>query len=390
MTTHSSPGASSPQARPDPAGRRITITDVARAAGVSIAVVSYALNDRPGVSERTRRHVLRTADDLGWRPSAAARALRAHARSVCLQVVHTVRDDAAAVRVLDLAAGMRPRLAEHDVALDVAVVSDRGHGARDIEAGWHERRHAAFVVSGMHDRDPRRTVARDNDIPLVEVSARRTGRLGATPDADTGAHAGAGTGTGGGPGVTTGDQTLWFTGDADARAARYLVELGHRHVALLVGDAHDDVARALHAAMGEAGGPDTRVTLVECRTWDETRTSAARLLAGDDRPTAVLTEGGTSALAVLESARRRGLEVPWDLSVLSGEDSPTCRLVAPALTAVHRPFERLGAAVADAVVRRLGWARASVLEKGDDAPEVPPTPVAKLVLRGTTAPPRTA
>lgn len=364
VTTNSSHGTSSP-GHPAPGERRITITDVARAAGVSIAVVSYALNDRPGVSERTRRHVLRTAADLGWRPSAAARSLRARARSVGLQVVHGAEGAPGAARAVSLAAGMRPVLAAHDLALSVEVVPDRDAGARDIETGWSERRHAAFVVAGVHERDPRRGVARDGSIPLVEVSADAAGPRSRASGADDGAGA------------------AWFAGDADARAARYLVELGHRRVAVLVSDAHDDVARALLRAMGEAGGPETRVDLVECRTWEETRASAARLLAHGSRPTAVLTDGDVAALAVLEAARRRGLEVPWDLSVLSGEDSATCRLVAPALTAVHRPFLPLGAHVAASLVRRLDLGRAA------EALEEPgPPPAAKLLLRGTTAPPR--
>ena len=352
VTTNSAAGAPSPRAT-GPGERRITITDVARAAGVSIAVVSYALNDRPGVSERTRRHVLRTAADLGWRPSAAARSLRAPARSVGLQVVHDPGAPGAA-RALALAAGMRPVLAEHDVTVGLEVVADRDEGARDLEAGWSGRRHGAFVVADAHERDPRTRVATEAGIPLVAVSP--------VPAREPGARA-------------------WFSGDADARAARYLVELGHRRVAVVVSDARDDVARTLHAAVREAGGPGTRVELVECRTWEETRSLAARLVARAARPTAVLTDGDVTALAVLEAARRHGLEVPWELSVLSGEDSATCRVVDPALTAVHRPFGRLGAHVARDVVARLGL--------GLPAPPADrEAPGARLLLRGTTAPPR--
>src|SRR4051794_41791333 len=60
---------------PDPARRRPTIADVARRAGVSPAAVSFAVNDRPGVSPETRERILAAARELGWRPSASARAL---------------------------------------------------------------------------------------------------------------------------------------------------------------------------------------------------------------------------------------------------------------------------------------------------------------------------
>ncbi|MGQ4422726.1 LacI family DNA-binding transcriptional regulator, partial [Streptomyces violaceoruber] len=58
-----------------PAARRPTMKDIARRAGVSESAVSFALNDRPGVSEITRDRVRRVAEQLGWRPSTAARAL---------------------------------------------------------------------------------------------------------------------------------------------------------------------------------------------------------------------------------------------------------------------------------------------------------------------------
>jgi DNA-binding LacI/PurR family transcriptional regulator len=58
-----------------PRKRRPTIDDVARRAGVSSAAVSFAMNGRPGVGEATRDRILRAAEELGWRPSAPARAL---------------------------------------------------------------------------------------------------------------------------------------------------------------------------------------------------------------------------------------------------------------------------------------------------------------------------
>src|SRR3954453_6251280 len=74
-----------PRPVPDPARRRPTIADVARRAGVSSAAVSFAVNDRPGVSPETRERILEAARELGWRPSASARALtQARTRAIGL------------------------------------------------------------------------------------------------------------------------------------------------------------------------------------------------------------------------------------------------------------------------------------------------------------------
>jgi Bacterial regulatory proteins, lacI family len=59
----------------DGRGRRVTIDDIAWHAGVSKGAVSYVLNGRPGLSDKTRRRILAVADELRWYPNRAARSL---------------------------------------------------------------------------------------------------------------------------------------------------------------------------------------------------------------------------------------------------------------------------------------------------------------------------
>ncbi|MEU2202690.1 LacI family DNA-binding transcriptional regulator [Isoptericola sp. NPDC019482] len=352
--------------------RRITITDVARAAGVSIAVVSYALNGRPGVSDRTRRHVLRTAADLGWRPSAAARSLRSAPHSVSVQAV----GPADAVRATAVALGLRSALQVGDEApatdVVVDVAPDRDAAARDLEHAWTERRHAAFVVAGLTRDDPRARAAHRGGVPLVPLAPPR-------------------------PELPGGGAAVWFAGDAEERAAQYLRELGHTRVALLARDAHADPAATLLDALAAPGTRDVHdaartgpgaglvVDRLDYRTVEDAAAGAARLLATDDHPTAVVADGDVALLAVLETARQRGLTVPWDLSVLVLEDSPTCRLVHPAATAVARPWAELGAAVGAVVRPLLGGGDALAVDDGEGRADAHDA-VARLVIRGSTAP----
>src|SRR5215203_1321470 len=106
----------SPAARP-------TIADVARRAGVSPAAVSFAVNGRPGVGEKTRARILRAAEELAWRPSGSARAL-SHARAGAIGLVLArplgeLEVDDFFVRFL---AGLGRTLAVHDYALVLQVV----------------------------------------------------------------------------------------------------------------------------------------------------------------------------------------------------------------------------------------------------------------------------
>ncbi len=342
--------------------RRITITDVARAAGVSIAVVSYALNGRPGVSDRTRRQVLRTAADLGWRPSAAARSLRSTPRSVSVQAV----GPGAAARTTAVALGLRSALDDGELApatdVVVHVATDRDAAARDLEHAWTERRHAAFVVAGLDRDDPRTRVVADHGVPLVPLAPPQAGSPLAPPSGSVTAN-------------------VWFSGDAEERAARYLRELGPTRVAILVQEGQEEPARTLVEALASTdGGGPAIVEEVVYRTAEDASARAARLLATQHRPTAVAADGDVALLAVLEAARQRSLTVPWDLSVLVLEDSPACRLVHPPITAVARSWTDLGAAAA-AVVRPLLGS-----EPADDACDDAPTVAARLVIRGSTAP----
>src|SRR6185295_13488737 len=129
--------------------RRPTIDDVAARAGVSSAAVSFAVNGRPGVGEDTRRRILAAAEDLGWRPSASARALtEARARAIGLLLSRSVDQlevDPFFVRFL---AGVERTLArsDHDLVLRVAERVD-GFLLCDVEVD--DARFALLEVSGL-------------------------------------------------------------------------------------------------------------------------------------------------------------------------------------------------------------------------------------------------
>src|SRR3954454_1075498 len=108
--------------------RRPTIDDVAARAGVSSAAVSFAVNGRPGVGEDTRARILAAAEELGWRPSASARALTgARVRAVGLVLSREpahLEADAFFVRFLS---GVERALAPRDYALLLQLVPPGEH-----------------------------------------------------------------------------------------------------------------------------------------------------------------------------------------------------------------------------------------------------------------------
>ena len=108
---------------PDPPRRRPTIADVARRAGVSAAAVSFAVNDRPGVSSGTRERILAAARELGWQPSASARALtEARTRAVGLVMARSAGQLEGDSFFLRFLSGIESTLTAADYALLLQIV----------------------------------------------------------------------------------------------------------------------------------------------------------------------------------------------------------------------------------------------------------------------------
>jgi len=332
--------------------RRPTISDVARAAGVSIAVVSYALNGRPGVSAATRERVLRVADEFGWRPSAAARSMRSGPRAVGLVLSRGVGTAAHATSFLDFVTAIQDVVAARGLALVLQIVDSPEAAAATYREWWAERRFDVMVVTDVLTHDPRIEVLRRIHAPAVVVAPRE---------------------------VAAGLASVWLDEtESFTRVATYLLELGHRSIAAVTAPIalHRTRMRldALEAAIGSAGG--TLVHEATNATAEEAAAATRRLLTAADPPSAIVFDTDQMAVAALDVARRTGLQVPWDLSILAGSDSALCRLATPSISTLPLPLGELGAAAGHAVL--------AVLDGEQDVGTC--VPVRGIAVRGSTGP----
>lgn len=332
---------------------RPTIADVARAAGVSIALVSYALNGRPGVAPATRERVLRVADEYGWRPSTSARSVRSGLRAIGLAVGREASGVARSASFLDLVTEAGDVLATRDLTLTLQVRAG-GDAKAEAEAyrrWWAERRFDVVVVPDVLVDDPRVAMLHRIGAPAVVL---------APADAASGLGSAA-----------------FDEGDAYARIGAYLGELRHRRVAVVTGPGtlHRTHVRleALTAALAPFGGVAEHCPTDA--TGEEAATATASLLTSSAPPTAIVYDTDLMAVAGLDVARRFGCLVPWDVSVVSGSDSALCRLATPAITSLTSSMADLGAAVGRAVL--------GVLDGHVPAEVVPADGIA---VRGSTGP----
>ncbi|MDT0433472.1 MULTISPECIES: LacI family DNA-binding transcriptional regulator [Streptomyces] len=342
--------------------RRPTMKDIARRAGVSESAVSFALNDRPGVSEVTRDRVRRVAEQLGWRPSTAARALSGEGAAtvglVLARPAHTLGVDSF---FLQLVSGVQEVLAERHLGLLFQVVEDLTDECAVYRRWWAEHRVDGVLVVDPRTDDPRPGLLDELGLPAVVI--------GGPPDER---H----------PGLST----VWAD-DAGAMAAVVdeLHRLGHHrivHIAGLPGLAHTERRiRALRAEAGRRG-----LTGVESVTTDYSDAEGAavtrRVLAasGGSAPTALIYDNDVMAVAGVAAALDLGFAVPADVSVVAWEDSALCRMVRPWLSALSRDSVEFGRTAATELTALLDGGPARTVR----------VPVPRLIVRDSTGPARAA
>jgi DNA-binding LacI/PurR family transcriptional regulator len=343
--------------RQDVGPRRTTISDIAERAGVSTGAVSYALNGQPGLSEHTRGRILAIADELGWRPSRAARALSASRSSACgLALARPARTLAYEPFFSKLLSGIEAELSACQIALMLQIVEDVEAEAAALRRWWAERRVDGVLLVDLRVDDPRVPAVEHLRLPAVIV---------------------------GGPGAT--GALPYFPGN-DSGGVRQIVEhlvgLGHRRIDRVAGSsafASTQVrTQVFDEAMAAAGATGRAVTT------DYTSSAGARatheLLAGRPAPTAIVYDSDIMAVAGLGAAQEMGVAVPEDLSLVSFDDSILCEVMRPSLTACSRDIEAYGATAARALIALI---EGRPLAKHEEQPSV-------LVPRASTAPPKGA
>jgi DNA-binding LacI/PurR family transcriptional regulator len=333
--------------------KRPTIADIARRAGVTKAAVSFALNDQPGVSADTRARILAIADEVGWRPHSAARALSdGRAAAFGLVIDRPARTLGVEPFFMQLISGIQAELALEHTALLFTVAEDQAAELELYRSWWARRRVDGVFLVDLQLDDQRVRVLQEMRMPTVVIG---------NPD-----------GAGSLPAV-------WHD---DAAAVRtvvgYLAGLGHTRLARVTGMPRfwhtkirtDEFHRAALAARVEA-------VCVEADYTGEQGADATRRLLGErTRPTAILYDNDLMAISGLSAAQRAGVDVPAELSIVAWDDSPLCELVHPPLTALRRDIQAYGAHAARRLLQAAGGAAVGDFE---DAPPV-------LTVRGSTGP----
>jgi LacI family transcriptional regulator len=310
-------------------GRRVTIQDVAREAGVSVSAVSKVLRDAYGVSDRMRAKVTTAIESLGYRPHAGARGMRGRSYTVGVMLIElsspfqpqivdgiTAELESTPFQEILIAGGMSPERQKRSIE----ALVDRQVDGLIIIAPWMDHQWLETLGAGL---------------PTVVIA-----RHGGAANFDT-------------------------IVDDDSEGARlmvdHLVQLGHRrilHTSQPSGGlerphvlSHTPRLDGYEHAMRRHGlEPDVIVTsYTEQGGYEATREALAR----PTPPTAIFAGADIAALGVLRAAEERGLRVPQDLSVAGYDNIYISTIGRVSLTTIDQSATLTGSRSARLLLERI-------------------------------------
>ncbi|WP_129840017.1 LacI family DNA-binding transcriptional regulator [Streptomyces sp. RFCAC02] len=331
--------------------RKVTITAIAREAGVSVPTVSRVVNGRSDVAPETRAKVEDLLRQYGYRR-------RAHApgdRAALLDLVFNDLDSPWAVEIIR---GVEEVAHDAGVGTVVSAIHDRAGAARQWMTNLRARASdGVIMVTSVLEPLLHKELHRLG-VPLVVVDPAGAQDL----------HA------------PTVGATNWAGGLA---ATEHLLGLGHRRIGFIEGPKRLLCSRArldgYRAALESAGVAVDERLVVPGDFYHESGFHGCRKLLGlDEPPTAVFASSDQMAMGAMEALRQHGLRVPQDVSVVGFDDLPEMRWSAPPLTTVRQPLADMGKMAARTVLRQ---ARGEEL----DTPRL--ELATELIVRASTAPP---
>ncbi|MEU7531051.1 LacI family DNA-binding transcriptional regulator [Saccharothrix sp. NPDC042600] len=317
--------------------RQVTLVEVAKQAGVSLATASRVLNGSTRqVSDELRERVVGTARRLGYLPNASAQALARNSSALVGLLVHDIADP----YFSGIAAGVT-RVAEAAGLVVVLGTTGRDPGREvDLLHTLRAHRARAVVIAGSRTTD-RATAARLAD--EIAAFTAQGGRVAAVSQAKLGVDT-----------VVPGNR-------AGARAlAVALADLGHQRFAVLAGPQDLVVAKdrlaGFRAGLAERDLPDPVIFHGDF-TRDGGYTAARDLIAAGTGATCVFAVNDVMATGAMAALRDHGLRVPEDVSLAGFDDIPTLRDLAPGLSTVRLPLEDMGERAARLVLEDAPGAR---------------------------------
>lgn len=301
------------------ARKRATLKDVAKAAGVSLASASYAVNRTGSLGEDTRIHILKIAEELGYRQNLAAKAAR------------TGKTGAIGLVVPDMTNPFFPSLAQSVVqrarqnGYSVFVTDTEGDQGQEAEVIRQliDRGVDGIVWFPVNDENSIGKIA--SDIPIIVLDRTVAGFECIQAD------------------YTEGGKL----------ACDHLLELGHRRIGIIAGPLDVRSMRdRCEAAKDRIERTGELAFFVENAFSTELSKAVSDAIT-DRKASAVFCGSDLIAIGVMRHARQSGIQIPDQLSIVGFDDIPWAEYCTPGLTTIEMPVDEMATEAVDAVIRKI-------------------------------------
>ncbi|SFC93920.1 transcriptional regulator, LacI family [Bacillus sp. OV322] len=296
-----------------------TIKHVAKKANVSTATVSRILNNKPGFSLKTKKRVLEVIEELGYQPNAIARGL-INGKTETIGVLMPRLLDMFASRVLE---GIDEYVHERGSSVIVCNTdNNRDRTMKYLQFLGEKRVDGIIFVSQLLEEDYYRMMA-DMKIPIILVSTiSYEFQL---------------------PYVKVDDYHAAFS------ATQYLIQKGHKKIAMIAGEQTDPVAgipriEGFKSALKSAGlTPDDRfIVSTGGYSHSDGKRGMEQILARGLDVTSVFACSDELAVGAMSVAYKKGISIPDDLSIIGYDNTPLAEMSFPPLTTVAQPLYDMG------------------------------------------------
>jgi len=292
--------------------KTVSITDVARLAGVSITTVSRVINKVPSVKEKHRLKVLEVVKELKFQPSVFAQRLATGKSNIVSLVIPRYEGMFYSFYVLELIRGIG--------TLCEVLKLDLFLHLTDAKTPLNVRGVGGIIFADIIGNRAQLELALSSGIPTMVINNK-------VDD------------------LNVSYITVDNKGGAIS-AVEYLASLGHKKIAHITGDLITQAAcerlEGYKQAMEKNNIPlNPEYIFKTDYSRGQARTAAEKLLKMNDPPTAVFVASDAMALEVMASARENGLDVPRDLSIVGFDDNPSGLYGPVALTTVRQPLVKM-------------------------------------------------
>lgn len=348
--------------------QHVTIDDVARRAGLSVATVSRVMHNNPRVSPQARRRVTEAIDALGYTPNALARGLAMRSTQTIGVLVSSIADPFWA----EVTRGIEDYA--HQAGYGILIASSYEDSTREQNSMklFRHKRVDGIVVGASSSGPDALNSAQTHHLPVVFINSEHIdpGEAMESSDPPTPAPAGA-------------HPSAYLVAD-DAHGAAlvtaHLLILGHRRIAYIGARDRASSVRRLNGyrqALEQAGvGFDESLVVITGEGANDGELGAFRLLTREARPTALFCYDDMTALGALRAARALQLRAPGDVSIVGFDDIPIAAYLDPPLTTVRQPMYEMGQQAMTMLVALL---------QGADPPRYVTMP-GELVVRSSSGP----